>query len=240
MRYILIGIGEKLSAQINEVLLGEHCELMDAQRESKKALNSILKLKPQLVILNLDSLSDPFALIEEVNKFLNYRVRFIIISNSKEYSYDAIKCNVSDYIISPIDELELRKSILFIKERLPKKNNEENNLCLKSYNDFHYINLNDILYLKADNNTTDFHIKNGKTVTSYNTLKKFEDTLPSIFKRIHKSYLVNSSYVTRVNFGKNLCKIRNVEEMLPFSKTYLENIRQIKENLQQKSAVELN
>lgn len=234
----MVGIKDKMD-HLKEILSSERFFFVEMQDDIKNALNSILKYKPDLVILNIDNLRNPFELINEVVNYLGQKTHIIIISKSKENAYLAIKSKVFDYILDPIDELEFRKSLIIFKSNFENEIKEDFNLCLKSYNDFHYINLNDILYLQADNNTTDFYTLNNK-VTSFNTLKKFEKTLPSNFKRIHKSYLVNSNYVTRVNFGQSMCQVKNVKKMLPFSKTYLENMRAIKENLHLNSTVELN
>lgn len=97
-------------------------------------------------------------------------------------------------------------------------------VCIKSYGDYQFIALKDVVYLKADNNTTDFHLKNGKKLTAYKTLKHYENNLPSFFYRIHNSYIVNSSFVSRINTGKSLCYLHNNEISVSFSKTFKDNI----------------
>lgn len=97
-------------------------------------------------------------------------------------------------------------------------------ICIKSYGDYQFIALKDVVYLKADNNTTDFHTQNGKKLTAYKTLKHYENNLPSFFYRIHNSYIVNSNYVSRINTGKLLCYLDNNEVSVSFSKTFKENI----------------
>lgn len=97
-------------------------------------------------------------------------------------------------------------------------------ICIKSYGDYQFIALKDVVYLQADNNTTDFHLVNGKTLSAYKTLKHYENNLPPFFYRIHNSFVVNSSYVSRINTGKSICYLNNNEVSVPFSKTFKENI----------------
>lgn len=97
-------------------------------------------------------------------------------------------------------------------------------ICIKSYGDYQFVALKDVVYLKADNNTTDFYMQNGKKLTAYKTLKHYENNLPSFFYRIHNSYIVNSYYVSRINTGKLLCYLDNNEVSVSFSKTFKENI----------------
>ena len=56
------------------------------------------------------------------------------------------------------------------------------NICLKSYRDYQYLDTDEILYLKADNNTTDFYMKDGNTINAFKTLKTFEAKLPNNLK----------------------------------------------------------
>ena len=104
------------------------------------------------------------------------------------------------------------------------KSNET--ICLKSYKDYNYLNIENILYLKADNNTTDFYMDGGEIVGAYKTLKVFEELLPDSFYRIHKSYIINIKCVSRIHFGKSMCIISN-RHKIPFTKTFIENINTI-------------
>lgn len=97
-------------------------------------------------------------------------------------------------------------------------------ICIKSYGDYQFIALKDVVYLQADNNTTDFHLVNGKVLSAYKTLKHYENNLPSFFYRIHNSYVINSNYVSRINTGKSLCYLNNNEVSLSFTKTFKDNI----------------
>jgi DNA-binding LytR/AlgR family response regulator len=63
---------------------------------------------------------------------------------------------------------------------------------LKDYN----IYSQDIVYLKADINYTEFYLRDGKKIVSSLTLKHHEaDERLKGFLRVHKSYLVNQMYI---------------------------------------------
>lgn len=97
-------------------------------------------------------------------------------------------------------------------------------LCIKSYGDYRYIDARDICYFQADNNSTDIHLNTGEMVTAFKTLKHFEGILSAPFARIHNSYIVNSSYISRIHTGNAVCYIKNTTTKIPFSKSYKENI----------------
>lgn len=184
-----------------------------------EALNKILEKRPDLLIIKLDNnISTDFLI--ELSTFIDCLPFVIVISKDSNLAYKAIKHGINDFILSPIQLPEFRKSYLrFIKSQ---KRLKENRLVIKSNSDYNFIKIDEILYLKADNNTTDIYLVNGKKITAYKTLKFFEDQLPFTFLRIHNSYIVNINYVTRINVGKSKCYIENI--LLPFSRTYKENI----------------
>ena len=190
------------------------------------AVNKVLDLQPQLVFLDLGSKKKSndlsLAIVTELHQFIDRIPYFVVTSATPKFAFEAIKAGVSDYLISPADRFELRKSLMKFQKTNPETAN--NTICIRSYGDYQFVSLNDIVYLKADNNTTDFFLANGRKLTAYKTLKHYEANLPDYFYRIHNSYIVNSSYVARINTGKSLCYLNNGDISISFSKTFKENI----------------
>ncbi len=203
---------------------------IDSSFDVNEATNIILKEKPELVFLNVDSVfENAFSFVNDINQYLDKSPNFIAISKNKDNAYRAIKYGFFDYLVKPMSELEIRKSLSkFKKKHLVK---DKYTLCLKSYKDYQYIDTNEILFLKADNNTTDFYIKDSTVISAFKTLKIFEMALPNNFLRIHKSYIVNKDYVSRLNYGKQMCTVDNATHKIPFTKTYIDNIEFIKDSL---------
>ena len=229
--YLIINKDDKLSESIEEIIKDfTNFYSVGHVFNYEDAMNAILKQKPDLVFFNLDNvIKDNFGLVKELHSYLDITPDFVAISKTKDFAYEAIKNEFIDYILNPISELQLRKFLLRFKKKQSKQIHKT--LCLKSYKDYKYLNTKDILFLKADNNTTDFYIKDGSTISAYKTLKTFENTLPGNFLRIHKSYIVNKNYVSRINYGKLKCYLENVSEKLPFTKTYINNIEFINKSL---------
>lgn len=196
------------------------------------AVEQIFKLKPQLVIMGVPfdskdkSLS--FSALSEMHQYMDAMPYFIAMSKTPEYAFEAIQAGFSDYVLKPLQLHQLGKCLFkFEKKSLPATTTT---ICIKSYSDYQFVALQDIIYLKADNNTTDIKLINGKTVNAYKTLKHFENTLPFYFLRIHKSYIVNINHVSRIHFSKLKCYL-NYNEILPFSISYRENIDAIVRNI---------
>ncbi len=208
---------------------------------SIEGLNAILKLSPDIVFVNLNENAEAyFQMTMELHQYGNCIPIFIGISKSKNYAYQAIKNNFFDYWLLPYNEYDIRKSILRLKKLMPQEDTTPQTLCLKSYRDFQYLNTNDILYLKADNNTTEFIMKDGTINNAFKTLKTFERQMPKNFIRIHQSYIVNINYISRISYGKAICTLKNHTKQLPFSKSYRENIDNLKKKLTKNAISSLN
>jgi DNA-binding LytR/AlgR family response regulator len=197
-------------------------------KDNQNALNQIIKIKPQLVLFSIPDKTNQnsFGLksIEELFQYAETIPYFIAISNSGNKAIEAIQSGVSDFILNPLSLNAIGKSLFKFEKRTPP--NAINSICIKSYSDYQFVALQDIVYLKADNNTTDIKLDNGKIINAYKTLKHFENTLPFYFLRIHKSYIVNIHYVSRIHFSKAKCYM-NYNEILPFSINYRDNIDSI-------------
>ncbi|QWX85502.1 response regulator transcription factor [Cellulophaga sp. HaHaR_3_176] len=203
-------------------------------------LNLILKEIPEIVFINLskDSISC-FSMIAELHQYLKCTPLIIGYSNTKDQAYDAIKNGFFDYWILPLNEFDIRKTSFRLQKTQLKVENPYTTLCLKSYRDYRYIDTNEIMYLKADNNTTDVIMKDGSIINAYKTLKTFENRLPNNFIRIHQSYILNTNYISRINYGKSICALKG-ETQLPFSKSYKENIDSLKKTLTKSTITTLN
>src|SRR5690606_30903054 len=198
--YLIIDSDATSNLQLQHMLeeYGEfYCS--DIARDTKDGVNSILKFSPDLVFINLNNNAHKyFQMVAELYQYIQDIPVMIGISKSKEYAYEAIKNNFFDYWLLPFDEFDIRKTLLKLKKGMPADSTSPT-LCLKSYKDFQYLETDNILYLRADNNATDFVMNDGTKVSAFKTLKTFEDKLPKNFVRIHQSYILNINYISRIN-----------------------------------------
>lgn len=206
-----------------------------------ESMDVILRDMPNLIFINIDMTingNTPFGLVNELKQYLKNDTELIAISTSKEKSYEAIKMGFFDYLISPIIDLDIRKAIIKFKKKHPTK--VRKTICLKSYNDYQYLNVDEILFLRADSNTTDFHMDDGSVINGFKTLRTFESILPENFLRIHRSYIINCNWVSKVSYGNSKCTIKKPHHHIPFSKSYLSNVQQMIKSLSPVSEVGLN
>ncbi|SHI93459.1 LytR/AlgR family response regulator transcription factor [Pseudozobellia thermophila] len=209
-------------------------------RNSDEGINAILKFSPHIVFIHLNGQAyEYFKMVMELHQYLDDLPIIIGLAKGKQYAYDAIKNGFFDYWLIPYNEFEIRKSIFRLKKQVPVTP-EPQTLCLSSYRDFQYIDTDDILYLKADNNATEFIMKDGAIINAFKTLKTFENQLPRNFVRIHQSYIVNTNCISRISYGKSVCTLKHGKKQLPFSKSYRKNIDQLKQLLSKNAISSLN
>lgn len=204
-----------------------------------EALTLIFKYSPDIIFINVDNtLENIEAFLLEIALYSKRQHVFIALSSSENYAYRAFRHNFFDYLLKPLIELTIERCLLKYKKTYESKPCET--ICIKSNKDFQYLNSDEILFLKADNNTTDFYMQNGTIIATYKTLKTFENTLPSNFLRVHKSYIINSKGVSRIQYGNSTCTIKNHSHKIPFTKTFIHNINFINTLLSNKAFSTLN
>ncbi|NEW78747.1 MAG: response regulator [Gelidibacter sp.] len=219
---------------VNELqqLLGKYTNYscVGIARNKEDAINLIIDQLPHLVFFDTELVDGitkqtSFSIIPEVYQFLNWLPQFIAMNTSTAQSYEAIKNGVFDYILKPLNYFDLKKSLMRFENKQP----DITSICLKSFTEFKFLQVNEIIYLKADNNTTDFFLADGTMVTSFRTLKNFETELPNIFVRVHKSYIININYITKIHFSKFHCSLKFTKNLIPFSKSLKSKMHEIKD-----------
>ncbi|MEN8789741.1 MAG: LytTR family transcriptional regulator DNA-binding domain-containing protein, partial [Flavobacteriaceae bacterium] len=187
MEYSYTVIDSNMNSNLQlQSYLGEYGDFiyLGGAADSKEGMNTILKHLPDIVFVHLnDKAVDYFQMITELYQYVKEIPILIGISNSERYAYEAIKNNFFDYWILPYNEFDIRKTVMKLFKQIPTER-EPHTICLKSYKDFQYVDTDEILYLKADNNTTDFFLKDGSIISAFKTLKTFESKLPSNFIRV--------------------------------------------------------
>ena len=251
--YIIIDDNQECVLKTKAIADGfSELDFVASANNYEDGLNLIIEYTPQIVFLEIDPINPAsnlsLALINELHRYLKVIPKIIVTTTRKDLAFDAIKYEVSDYLVKPLTRIDVIKTVLklnksivpkeivaeqasvadnepkvLIRQEIPNQD-ESLILCVKSYGDYRYIAAKDICYFQADNNSTDIYLNNGEMITAFKTLKHFEGVLSFPFIRIHNSYIVNRNYISRIHSGNSLCYIKNSAVKLPFSKSYKMNI----------------
>jgi two-component system LytT family response regulator len=204
----LNALSEKLMRHCPEVNIIARCD------NAEKGIEAIDELKPDIVFLDIEMpVTNGFVMLQQL-QFRNFELVFVTAYN--HYAIKAIKYSALDYLVKPVEIEELKEAVQKAGEKLKdRKSNLQIDLLLEHFehrkqeriaiptsDGLHFIFINDIIYLEANNNYTNIFLIKNKYVVS-RTLKDFEDLLPSdTFIRIHHSYLVNKNKVERYIRGE--------------------------------------
>ncbi len=179
-------------------------EVVGAANDVDEAIKLISLRKPDTLLLDVE-LGDNFSFdILKKIPFSDYNI--IFITAHAHYAIDAIKFSAFDYLLKPVNPVELngvlsrlaKEKSHSIEERLAaleqnlQQQNKPQRIVLKSADKYMVINQDDIIYLKADNSYTTIYLKDEDAVVVSQSMKYFEDLLDATyFLRTHRSYIIN-------------------------------------------------
>lgn len=122
--------------------------------------------------------------------------------------------NLCGYLKKPINSEYL--GILLEKAEKTIRNNENSILTIKNNGLIENIKVNAIIYLESQGHKVTITKTDGISYT-YEKLDTIQERLGNNFLRIHKSYLVNMDYISRLE-GKSVVVFN--EKVLPVSKSF--------------------
>lgn len=190
-----------------------------------EAIKMVHKCKPNIVFLDINlGAQSGFEVLKATN---TEAFEVIVITAHSEYAIEAIKNSAVDYILKPFDFEELKEAINKAKEKLEVK--QENTQALEKNADkititntdgIKFININDIIYIKADSCYSEFYLQNNEKEVSTKSLAYYEKLLCNhFFMRTHKSYIVNLKYVKGYSKGRSGVLYLSNGEELPISES---------------------
>jgi len=191
-----------------QYILKEHCPFVEVVAICSSALEGrqkILEHQPDLVFLDVEMPGgDGFSMLESLPN-LNFEVIFVTAFTS--YAVKAIKFSALDYIVKPIDTMELLKAIDKASQKIKEKKenarmvnllenqHKEGNkkiLALPLSDKIEFVEVANIIRCQADSNYTLFYLKNEEKLLISKTLKEYDELLtPFNFLRVHQSHLIN-------------------------------------------------
>lgn len=159
---------------------------------------------------------------------LNYQIPFIYVtSNSdKKTISKALVHKPQSYIIKPFTEIDIFTNVqlaLDSKKEVVTQTNQTDttSMMIKVDGNFVKIKFDALLFVKAEGNYLKFETQEKEYVTRMK-LKECSDLMPIFFVQIHKSYIVNTNFITF--FNAKLVHVTNAK--LPVGRAYKEVLQQ--------------
>jgi two-component system, LytTR family, response regulator len=172
------------------------------------ANNELINYEPDIIFLDIKMPGkDGFAFLQDLS--VNpHKPGIVFVTAYDQFAIKAIKNQVFDYLLKPVNRKELKQCILrFLdsvqksqeEDKLPKTGDQKEKIArikINTRTGTVFINPATILYCKADGNYTIICTGEKQHLCSMN-LGKLEEQLPKNgFIRVGRSYIVNYEYIT--------------------------------------------
>lgn len=180
-------------------------EIVRQFTDSMEALEFIQNNPPDLLFLDIEMPRlNGFELLDELPQPLNFEV--ILITAYDEFGIRAVKSNVLDYLLKPIQNQELKASIEKYKQKKqlqptepsspPATAPKSNRIALATKESIEYVLPQDIILCSSESNYTMIYLVGGRKKLISRTLKDVEEWLQGQgFYRAHNSHLVNLQHI---------------------------------------------
>ena len=202
-----------------------------------EGMKAIQSLKPDLIFLDVQMPKiNGFELLELIDN----PPAIIFTTAFDEYAIKAFELNAIDYLLKPFSQERFNKSMQkFNSNALPKINSEQlqlpnnpnsqNRIVVKSEGKIKIIPTLDIQYIEANGDNVKIMTSEG-SFSKNKTMSFFEQQLSSNdFVRIHRSYLVNVSLVSRIDAYDKESHLAVLSSgiQLPVSKSGYQKLKEI-------------
>ena len=202
-----------------EAMIGKFCpELAVAAvlHSGVDALDVFSQYTPQLVFLDIEMPHmTGFEFLEKV-PCVNFAVVFT--TSYDQYAIKAIRLSALDYLLKPIDRVELIQAVGKVSKTLKNPTDLQLDLLLQRFNlpktsvkiialptmeGLEMVDIDSIISCASDGNYTNFFLKGNKKLTVSRTLKDVEELLSEYpFVRVHNSFLVNINEIRKYIKGE--------------------------------------
>jgi len=196
-----------------EAMIGKFCpELTVAAilHSGVDALEVFDQFTPQLVFLDIEMPHmTGFEFLERV-PCINFAV--IFTTSYDQYAMKAIRISALDYLLKPIDRVELIQAVAKVSKSLQNPTPMQLELlrrsslpltpiriiALPSLQGLEMVEIDTIVSCSSDGNYTHFYLKDKRKLTVSRTLKEVEDLLSDHpFVRVHQSFFVNINEIRK-------------------------------------------
>lgn len=229
IKTLLVDDDEVIRASFKK-LLQENFPVLEIVAEAANvpdAVKCIHQTKPQLVFLDIDM--PGHSGLELPDFFAKDAIDFsiVFVTAYSEYAVNAFELSAIDYILKPAGVEQVQRALNKLKPLHPESiqtlrqnlsNEQQQKVALQTSGGLWFVQLNDILYLKADGSYTHVYFKNGNKETISKKLTEFaafEKTKQ--FMRIHRSHTINLHHIIKIEKGATPAVTMSDNTVLPIA-----------------------
>lgn len=183
--------------------------LFDSATTLAVGIELIRQYNPDIVFLDVEMPNENgFMLFDSFNDKVSFEVVFT--TAHEEYALKAIKNNAFDYLLKPVDKMDILSLLRKYEQRIMVKKQSELSLfnirkgdsikiALTTQYGTVFIEESIFLYAKAAGSYCEVHTIDGRTIVLSKPLGDFEEMTKSCnFFRTHKSFIVNIDHISEL------------------------------------------
>ena len=207
---VIIVDDEPLAVQTLSEMIREFCpgtEILATTTNPKTAIEILNQSEFDLLFLDINMpMLDGFDLL---HFFESRTFDVIFVTASENHAIQAFKADASDYLLKPINIVELVDAVAKVRKRRMKTkdviisgqfsaSSTKKKIALPTNSGMMLVCKEDIISFKANEMLTELRLFNGKTVWIYKSLGQLEeDFRDNNFFRSHRSYIINLNHIQR-------------------------------------------
>jgi two-component system, LytTR family, response regulator len=212
MKILLIDNESDLRAILKDLINRVSPDLHQLEEASgvETGIEKIHSFQPDIVFLDVEmDDGNGFDLLKRLNA---PTFQLIFTTAFNQYAMQAFKFSAIDYLMKPVDPIELsnslnrasqnisqrnlHKQLEVLMQQLPGKMVRPVQIVLKDLDTTYFVKIADIMYCMAEGAYTQFFIHKSDPILVSKNLHSYEELLtPSGFIRTHHSCLVNPAHI---------------------------------------------
>ena len=221
-------------------------EIIGEGKNVKEGAGLINKLNPDLVFLDINM---PGKSGVELITELGESAPFVIFTTAySDYAAEAFNLNAVHYLLKPFDQQKFNEGVDRASERIFAKKSSDilqrmndviksesdkevyaDRIPVKTEDKIVLVPVDEVLFIEADKNYAVINLKD-KSYRMRTTLNELGERLnPDLFIRVHKSYIVNKSFVQELEptFNQEYIIKLVTNKKIPTGKAYKENVQKL-------------
>lgn len=239
MRIIIVDDEEKSRRTLKKMVESyiEQVEVVAVASNVLDAIKHIQQHNPDVVFLDIEMPAySGFKLIEYFNE-IDFEI--IFTTAYEQYAIKAYKSSALGYLLKPIDIDELIEVFKKVRQRANKKylkkrsdkqslDEAERKVVFPAPNGYVFLKTYEICYLKSSGRYTDIILTSGEQLLTTLNLKDCCEKLTySTFMRVHRSFVINLSYIQNYSKGRSSFIIMDNEDRVDVGPFYKEDLSRI-------------
>ena len=238
MKKVLIVDDEFLAREVVKgYLIGEdNFEIVGECANGFDAIKAIDELNPDLIFLDVQM---PKISGFEMLEILENPPQVIFTTAFNEFAVKAFEVNAIDYLLKPISKERFKSALEKVNSKSSDQSQPVNpditlqeeltRIVIKNNNEIIILPLDRITHLEAYDDYVKIHTKD-KSFLKKKTMNFYEENLDGKqFVRVHRSFIINVNYLTKIeSFEKNKFIAKLGEELqIPISRTSYPNLKEM-------------